>query len=511
MSRKGRRRKLPQDDEAESEPYINVTTMLITSGLQMSCFASMNTCCWNGWMRKTTKVLHKSRENDGGALFNKICSMVCVADIWFVAHIIMLREREVALLFEEIKEVASDFDPKYFMTDDCNTFYNGFRQVFPQSAARKLLCLFHVVQSLCQEVERDFALKYAGMITRLHQEGEQEMAEYFEENWSPRVEQFAGFARRRSCVNTSMLIERWNKRLKYELVNIKRGIRIDSLVDILISAPAIMEEDRVIKMARGLNYGRHRLLRHHGAHVLAVKLYGNKPEAVEVLGEGWWRLTDSKGIHHIRQYTCICDEKHNNHCKRCNACAYAFSCDCVNDALSGVSCPHIHAILMHAPGGLLRDNLDVDEELPICNEVEVVTSNTSDPCDSLDGGKENAYSVVEKPVASSILDKNKEILNELETVGILFFARLEHAITSLLQYIVDIRSHFIQLLNVPDDEATQSLKHLAASMHSMGVDARAAFEQLRVKRKEGLVCRSELPVVGGLPNHTPIRLQKVHC
>lgn len=59
-----------------------------------------------------------------------------------------LREREVALLFEEIKEVAPDFDPKYFMTDDCNTFYNGFRQVFPQSAARKLLCLFHVVQSI---------------------------------------------------------------------------------------------------------------------------------------------------------------------------------------------------------------------------------------------------------------------------------------------------------------------------------------------------------------------------
>lgn len=121
------------------------------------------------------------------------------------------------------------------------------------------------------------------MITRLHQEGEQEIAEYFEENWSPRVEQFAGFARRRSCVNTSMLIERWNKRLKYELVNIKRGIRVDSLVDILISAPATMEEDRVIKMARGLNYGRHRLLRHHGAHALTVKLYGNKPEAVEVL------------------------------------------------------------------------------------------------------------------------------------------------------------------------------------------------------------------------------------
>lgn len=70
---------------------------------------------------------------------------------------------------------------------------------------------------------------------------------------------------------------------------------------------------------------------------------------------------------------------------------------------------------MHAPGGLLRDNLDADEDLPISNEVEVVTSNTSDPCDSLDGGKENAYSVVEKPVASSILDKNKEILNELET------------------------------------------------------------------------------------------------
>ncbi|KIH63383.1 hypothetical protein ANCDUO_06315 [Ancylostoma duodenale] len=34
------------------------------------------------------------------------------------------------------------------MTDDCGAFYNGFRAVFPASNAQKILCKFHLGQSI---------------------------------------------------------------------------------------------------------------------------------------------------------------------------------------------------------------------------------------------------------------------------------------------------------------------------------------------------------------------------
>lgn len=57
-----------------------------------------------------------------------------------------------------------------------------------------------------------FASKCGALTTQPHDEGEQEMVDYFEQNWSRRVEQLDGFARKSSCIHTNMLIERWNKK-----------------------------------------------------------------------------------------------------------------------------------------------------------------------------------------------------------------------------------------------------------------------------------------------------------
>ncbi|KAK6022780.1 hypothetical protein OSTOST_11508 [Ostertagia ostertagi] len=59
-----------------------------------------------------------------------------------------MTEDEVASLFKEVKTLLPCFDTEYFMSDDCNSFYNGFVKVFPQSRAQKLLCSFHVIQKI---------------------------------------------------------------------------------------------------------------------------------------------------------------------------------------------------------------------------------------------------------------------------------------------------------------------------------------------------------------------------
>lgn len=59
-----------------------------------------------------------------------------------------MTEKEIAILFGEIKKVVADFNPKYFMSDDTNSFFNGFIQVFHNSSAKKLLCYWHVLQAI---------------------------------------------------------------------------------------------------------------------------------------------------------------------------------------------------------------------------------------------------------------------------------------------------------------------------------------------------------------------------
>ncbi|KHJ90428.1 zinc finger, C2H2 type [Oesophagostomum dentatum] len=55
---------------------------------------------------------------------------------------------EISRLFEEIRRTAPEFDPKYFMSDDAAAFFNGFKEVFPHSHTKKLLCSWHVLQSM---------------------------------------------------------------------------------------------------------------------------------------------------------------------------------------------------------------------------------------------------------------------------------------------------------------------------------------------------------------------------
>ncbi|KAK6013668.1 hypothetical protein OSTOST_21013 [Ostertagia ostertagi] len=59
-----------------------------------------------------------------------------------------MTEQEVFELFSVIKKIVPDFDPMLLMTDDTNSFHNGFIRAFPQSAAVKLLCNFHVLQAI---------------------------------------------------------------------------------------------------------------------------------------------------------------------------------------------------------------------------------------------------------------------------------------------------------------------------------------------------------------------------
>lgn len=64
-----------------------------------------------------------------------------------------------------------------------------------------------------------------------------------------RAEQWAGYARIFAPFNTSMLVERFHKRLKYEYRGRVGNSRIDSIVNCLITAPEVIAHDFEIRVS----------------------------------------------------------------------------------------------------------------------------------------------------------------------------------------------------------------------------------------------------------------------
>ncbi|KAK6021301.1 hypothetical protein OSTOST_13026, partial [Ostertagia ostertagi] len=60
---------------------------------------------------------------------------------------------EISVLFRIVKDLIPDFDTQFVMTDDCGTFYNAFMDVFPESKARKVLCRFHLSQTVGRKLK----------------------------------------------------------------------------------------------------------------------------------------------------------------------------------------------------------------------------------------------------------------------------------------------------------------------------------------------------------------------
>ncbi|RCN53459.1 hypothetical protein ANCCAN_00524 [Ancylostoma caninum] len=68
-----------------------------------------------------------------------------------------MTEVEVGIMFERVRKFLSSFHTA-FMTDDRNTFRNGFKRVFSSSCAQKLLCLWHVQQTMKRNAKKELKM-----------------------------------------------------------------------------------------------------------------------------------------------------------------------------------------------------------------------------------------------------------------------------------------------------------------------------------------------------------------
>ncbi|KAL6726916.1 hypothetical protein Aduo_008844 [Ancylostoma duodenale] len=185
----------------------------------------------------------------------------------------MTRE-EVEVLFEQLQKVVPEFDTRFFMSDDSPAFWNAFKSVFPNTTAKKYYAV--------GKRSKRWSARSAA-------------------SWDGRMMQWASFGRHRSVMNTSLLCERWHRRLKRDVLGSRRKIRLDTLMEVLIDVTCDIWDEFVMG---------------------------------------------------------------GNHCRKdaFGACGYAFSCDCIMDSSAGVSCILHMACMMGASLGshVTEDNEQIE-------------------------------------------------------------------------------------------------------------------------------------------------------
>ncbi|KAK6748918.1 hypothetical protein RB195_001501 [Necator americanus] len=450
---------------------------------------------------------------------------VIVADEWDralpAAYLLSYRmtDMEVGLMFEHVKKLLPSFHTDNFITDDTNTFWNGFSKVFPSSWTKRLLCLWHVQQTIKRNanaklVNRDlsepflrkmrdiclvrersvFVTQYTSMLKYLRENDESTLASYMENTWSNRVDQWAAFGRLGSCVSTSMLCERFHKKLKHEMLEGKANVRIDRLLQLLIALTTELEEDREIMKERGLEEGRYRLQQHHKAHTSAVNKYCGQQQLVTVVGPGTWEVKENSNSYRVEEYYCPCDKDFNNHCRRegCGACPYAFACTCPMDVKSGISCVHVHATLMYAKSGRRSHRDDVSSVFD--GEVE----NEHNGPYSSDGDEEMMEVVVVDDVenesvarnSTDVEDRHKDMFQRME----MMYASARESMLKVMREPTEGTGMEIEQVLQQMDELTKRLGLLAENVGRNGDTARLAR-------------RHDVPPVGCPQALTPIRKQ----
>ncbi|KAK6047843.1 hypothetical protein COOONC_14652, partial [Cooperia oncophora] len=264
-----------------------------------------------------------------------------------------MSENELVVLFDKVKELVPAFAPEFFMSDDAPSFYNAFRRVFPEAQTRKILCNWHVLQTFKRSARKKltkpslfgefmsrirlvsrsckstlFTKRYGDTLTFLLNQNQHEMVDYLHQNWTNRIEEWAAHHRRGAVMNTSMMCERWHKHLKREVFGSKSKIRIDELVDALITAVKEMKEDAAVIEHRGLVEGRFRLQNHHISHNKAISNYLNLKQLITVVEPGLWKIRspNSNKFFMVEEERCTC-KKALSHCRKpgCSVLIHSFA------------------------------------------------------------------------------------------------------------------------------------------------------------------------------------------
>ena len=249
--------------------------------------------------------------------------------------------------FKSINSKTGMLNPKWFMSDDAEQFFNAWTAVFGGGGMRKLLCawhvdkawrkaldnvkdinirieLYHFLQALLQENEvTAFRIKLQHFLTIANNRSK-DFHSYFLQYYAKRVEQWASCYRVGTTVNTNMFVESFHRVLKVVYLQHKQNRRIDYLLHILLKIARDKTFERLIKLEKGKHT--HRICDINRRHKFAQEMLKKSPSILHC-GISNWKVESNRrqGEYYTvekLQSECCCNMK----CSLCETCVHMYSC-----------------------------------------------------------------------------------------------------------------------------------------------------------------------------------------
>jgi len=271
--------------------------------------------------------------------------------------------RTLAVCLQRLKEVVGSFRPLVFMSDDAPAFYNAWSSVMGP-VDKCLLCTWHVDRAwngkLCsvRDAEKRANVykalrachtqldtnKFNTCLTNLLEqlstdEETKTFGEYFATTYGNRPEMWAYCHRKGARINTNMHLEQFHSEIKHCYLEGKKVKRVDKSVEALLTFVQNRQFSRITKLhKRKLSRKVATIHHYHNLGLTAVSMCKN-------IGDGHWEVVGEKGVtfsvHHVSDH--MCNSSCVMVCKICKCCMSNMSCTCVDYAIHGKMCTHIHA------------------------------------------------------------------------------------------------------------------------------------------------------------------------
>ena len=263
-------------------------------------------------------------------------------------------------LTEFLSSIRERVNPRIFMSDDADQYFNSWKKVFGAGDTKKLLCAWHVDKSwrkafcdhvesrqeqveiyhilralLIETAENGFRVKLQQLVSYLRLNHER-FALYFEREYVSRIHQWATFHR----IKANMFVESFHRLLKVVYLEQKQNRRIDTLIHQLLRIVKHITFDQLIKLEKGKRT--FRLCEINKRHKAAEKIKNN----IQFIKETW-TLTSQQNTtvqYEIQKLTnnCSC----NLSCTTCGACIHMYSCTCMDSTLHATVCKYSHVLHM---------------------------------------------------------------------------------------------------------------------------------------------------------------------
>ena len=323
----------------------------------------------------------------------------------------------LSVFFASIRGRCDDVKTEIFMSDDADGYHNSWISAFSRPT-KNLLCSWHVDQSWRRKINENIKDKeqqaevYAALKSLQNETREAEfrrslqkflawlreisdaMATYFERDYAKRPREWESCFRVETRTNTNMFVQSFHRTLKEVYLERKQNRRVDHLYKLRkISRDKAYKQWIKVDKGKATVRQQENMKRHKQAETVAAKALSRKDlDCWEVQS-----LNDQGKVHRVWRFSllhCTCLLR----CPSCMACVHTFDCTCLDNAIRGVVCTHIHAVCITTP--LIKaeesqvEYSREEQQEDLANLVPI--SNEQKNCTELEDLKRNALGTIAK-------------------------------------------------------------------------------------------------------------------